>query len=764
MATFIEKKQGVQEANSRVASIFTSFFTLQYVVTRFEETIRKRWAKKSSGQREALLLKVWPDIPSDHRPDLRAYRYEDEGVRKSNTKFRTSYLWPHLNLQDLKTGINLMRLLNARGRYAPAAFTATDLESCHVGNYSQALPIVFLIGYEMEMTSPTPDKYGKITPFSSAAHDNPQGGTPFSIDAGLKILEIQDGILKFLLKFCRAILHDKKLFDESVPVQPEPAPLVVSLQDLSAATMAITVPYSVPYKADLEQIGSLVFARLSEAQEHLWALREDPAYFAEYAVEWSEHSPVRILERNGRRHSALVDPNQTHLFWDNVIGDMILATNQISAYWFFIAQQLRMLISQDAKPNPDKNSAVHIKTIKDLKDTLDYDAIPAIMQTLTTSLPPSPSTRELFHRDSPERNLKLGMGERVLLRDRLDPNDDLLWAWSQMGNFTALNTCGFESLTYEFERLLLHETQRRRISALVTRLISDMGLLAELRNQLKIYDPSMFMDSPILVSEEYKRSGISRPLEGSVDTSGCIRFGKDGDPTSGRFYYPVARKRTRETNKAMQRAEKNLDDLWYKWDKALEQRLSKRQCEMQQDLLPRGRKLLRTEDWVEPKTSTSKLDSDTKDDSKRCFDIPIIKTKIKTKGVSNPPEAPTTQAADAQPIFVEARPRFKINWRTDAVFKILFNQPSTHAQPGEVQWTEFLRAMREIGFASRKLYGSVWQFSPADTEAAAKLGTGRGINFHEPHPDPKIPFHIARRIGRRLTRAYGIEASSFEAE
>jgi hypothetical protein len=35
------------------------------------------------------------------------------------------------------------------------------------------------------------------------------------------------------------------------------------------------------------------------------------------------------------------------------------------------------------------------------------------------------------------------------------------------------------------------------------------------------------------------------------------------------------------------------------------------------------------------------------------------------------------------------------------------------------------------------------------------LDVERSIQFHEPHPAGKIPFRVARRIGRRLERAYG---------
>ena len=76
--------------------------------------------------------------------------------------------------------------------------------------------------------------------------------------------------------------------------------------------------------------------------------------------------------------------------------------------------------------------------------------------------------------------------------------------------------------------------------------------------------------------------------------------------------------------------------------------------------------------------------------------------------------------------------------------------------PGEVSWTDFLHALVSTGFKPEKLYGSVWQFTPAN------LDVERSIQFHEPHPSGKIPFRKARQHGRRLFRAYGWRGEMFK--
>jgi hypothetical protein len=67
--------------------------------------------------------------------------------------------------------------------------------------------------------------------------------------------------------------------------------------------------------------------------------------------------------------------------------------------------------------------------------------------------------------------------------------------------------------------------------------------------------------------------------------------------------------------------------------------------------------------------------------------------------------------------------------------------------------------MVAVGFASNKLYGSVWSFQPVRDELKAL--SERKINIHELHLDGKLSFADSRRIGRRMMRAYGLDGSSF---
>jgi len=130
------------------------------------------------------------------------------------------------------------------------------------------------------------------------------------------------------------------------------------------------------------------------------------------------------------------------------------------------------------------------------------------------------------------------------------------------------------------------------------------------------------------------------------------------------------------------------------------------------------------------------------------------KTRTKTRGVATEHHEPQCEV----PHVLTETPRFIVNKRAYKVFKTLFHDPLSPDRPGEVAWQDFLYAMATIRFMFEKLYGSVWKFTPIG------LSSVRPINFHEPHPDRKIPHATARRHGRRLNRAYGWSAETFVLE
>jgi hypothetical protein len=242
-----------------------------------------------------------------------------------------------------------------------------------------------------------------------------------------------------------------------------------------------------------------------------------------------------------------------------------------------------------------------------------------------------------------------------------------------------------------------------------------------------------------------------------------------GMPAGGKFNYPSDKRRTKQNTEKMIEAEKNLDHFWSLYDTRWKKLVGKTMDASMGEHVPihRGQPLERTAPWVEPAPKTKEDKEVGSSTSFTPLDIPqaayydptkaVTKAKLKTKGVASKGSIsqPFPVAAGEQP---DKQPVLKVDKRTLKVFSMLFHIPNVHDQPGEIPWKDFLYAMSRTGFVPQKLYGSIWQFTPQN------LDVERTIQFHEPHPGVKLPFTWARRIGRRLWRAYGWYGAMFALE
>jgi hypothetical protein len=249
-----------------------------------------------------------------------------------------------------------------------------------------------------------------------------------------------------------------------------------------------------------------------------------------------------------------------------------------------------------------------------------------------------------------------------------------------------------------------------------------------------------------------------------------------GTPTEGRFRYPVEKARTRANVDVMREAESNLDVFWSQVDRLMHQKAGGFTETAVNRQLSQPRDLQRTPAWIEPIKESKDINSvDTQQEpSKSLSDMyselqmrtestaekakePIQpKTKVKTRGKPDQSQMPPIVPEPSRIMSgVVSQPRYYVDKRALKVFRTLFYTPSMTSTPGEIPWADFLYAMASTGFMVEKLYGSVWQFRPT------KLDVETPIQFHEPHPEGKVPDRTARRQGRRLNRAYGWSGEMF---
>ncbi|KAF9945186.1 hypothetical protein BGZ72_001585 [Mortierella alpina] len=768
-----------QEARQRVTKIFNDWNLLNHIVQRHEATIQKRWLKKTREQRKSILLRAWPNMATTHRPDLEAF-FKEENAK---TKVRDAYMWPHINQEDLLKPKLLLIFLNSRARNYPSAFAGADHQSFRFATTSYKVPAAFLNEYTMMFTGRnTPETYGELYSWD----DNEEAADWLFTQRGmhpgygLQTLEVQERIYDFLVRCCLYIMHEmtrESLLNDDSPIEPEPPALTIVEGPVadSLGAIATMTPYRLPARLDIARLQDIVAARRAAMEDHIWSLREDPSYFADTLLDMKEHRQELLLDTKGRLHS-LTKPYPKQRFWDRVAGNVVAEAYQ----YLDIFDELHDLIgnvvtlkeryegtysNEDALPND------LLEAFLELDFSLSQ-FVKGPIQTLKTNVVASPPLRASFVR-LPEENPNI-----IQVVQKPTTNWDwtqkrLMWLFQTLWDDQRLHLVGLSPLLDEMEHLVENDPKARNLfSSRVANTVTDLSLFAECKRQISLYEPwaASFENDAVPRNDKLVKKYIERTKRIQIiDTAfKQISLG-DADPSNGKFFYPVEKRRTKETTEAMQQAEKNLDDFWERLDKFLLPKMDPSHGGALTRLLTDSRILHRTPDWVEPDLSLSPAERQ-KEEPKEDIVKPLSKifseqprpqsatapkTKVKTRGVAVPSAAAVEESPSGSGQQEDIQPTFAVDKRSLKVFSTLFYKPSTSSQPGEVPWNDFLHAMGATGFGMQKLYGSVWHFTPSN------LDVERSIQFHEPHPISKIPFRIARRIGRRLTRTYGWHGNMF---
>ncbi|KAI1177728.1 hypothetical protein F4777DRAFT_576806 [Nemania sp. FL0916] len=759
-------------------SIMQSFNVLGDILGRYEATIRKRWAKKNQTQRRSILLQAWPDMAKASRPDLKADR-----ARSCDGSIVTDiFLWPNINLEDLSSGNHLLRFLNSRGRHHPANFALLDINSIHIGVHIGAVPLIDIPYTFMTLESDASKAYGTLITYQDGLQINVFDNNTLSAGDGLRVLQIQERILDFLNSVCAIILGDKDLANSPDPLVPEPDALQDSKNEwLSAASAAQAAPYEAPRRINLDRITDIIVARVAQAQDHLWSLREDPGYFAEYMNDWAEHSFEAVHIRKKKKQSGLSDVSMVLSSWDPDPRAALYCTYRDIMLWRVIDQLLHQIIKLLGDDSDSiKQDEILFDPVRQLTFMIDFILGFALLRDASAAMAASPPMRSSF-----KINMDGKSDEDRFSYDR-SGKDDLIWMWEMLSYKDCVNLYGLEPLALEAEKLLRDKAVKRRITAKVAQSFSDIGIMGALQNQLRMVFPRLYDKAKCdgwrqqdgLGQWMEELLGPMREITRIMDQERgpqCL-FGNDElcNPVPRTFfYYPVHKPRTRANTEALQAAERRLDAFWNGIDDWIEKNLSETARNYFRDMIPGNLQLFRTPDWAEPEQQAEKEIQNTaqglskpfltaKDDQEptnyTITKAVIPKEKMKTRGIPNPAviEPFVNERSEQENDKVEIICHVKK--RAYKVFSTLFYQPNEQDHPGEIVWKDFVHAMNAIGFEPEKLYGSVWQFTPL---SAVEGIVKRPISFHEPHPSDKIPFNMARRYGRRLAHTYGLDGSCF---
>ncbi|CAG7950189.1 unnamed protein product [Penicillium olsonii] len=779
-----------KKAAARKEEIFSKHKILRLILERHEATIQKRWLKKTRQQRLKILLDAWPDMPANHRPDFEAFSKEAVKDRLQGTTKRGSFIWPYVNQQDLADTKSFLLLLNARGRHSPSHFAAADNRAIHLGFVSKAIVPIFLNEHVMILNGVTDDsrEYGRLVSWHEEpdAFDWMASRKQFLPGEGLIILEAQERILEFLIQCSFGLLHEidqESMISDDFPILDEPR--LKNESEISGfeslGVMTAEAPYRVPAKLDLSQIESLLTARASAAEDHLWALREDPEYFARVMLEAKDHRQEMLKDITGKSHPSL-RPGQQDIIWSRITGTAVSKAYLEVEMFHELSSQAKNLVRLQ------KQYADQINPSKDLPEEYERQLIrfrhyltqaaKGPLTTLKLSAIGSPALRPFFSREvpvSPSSTKIVSISKPGVKPDKLEKQ--LLWLLSTLWEdgqdlfFASMNV-----IVDELERLLQAEPRARELlSPFINSLIGDLSIISQTLNQLDLYQPwAQTWENKLAECEDDLKADYAEQTKswalmlGATHERGLqLRAAKLANPAGGAFAYPIHKRRNKDNVEALRSAESRLDAFWAAIDQLMKAKAGDLQGTAVQALLSQPRTLQRTREWVEPEKTASApvtqiqnpefydwafyrpISSAYSDTSAKILSIAQPKTKVKTRGKAAPQEEAPESEIPQGPGSVDIQPTFHVDARTLKVFRIIFFNPATTSTPGEIPWNDFLHSMASVGFTAMKLYGSVWQFQPT------KLDVERSIQFHEPHPRGKLPFTTARRFGRRLNRAYG---------
>lgn len=652
-------------------------------------------------------------MASTHRPDFQAFRNEGT-VPQGSSKHRDAYMWPFINEEDLTRPRTMLHFLNARGRTPPSAFAASDLEAMHFGIVAKAIVPLFLNEHVMLFhDGDTPDTYGRLINWDDHedAFDWFHTRKEMQPGEGLLILESQEKTLEFLVNCAMMTLHDVASPLKS-PVQPAPPRIVEPDSGMSSlAAMSAEASYRPPANISFARIETLLGAARDAASDHLWALREDPGYFASCIFDAKEHRQEMMKDTRGLDH-PLFRAGKEDVVWARSVNRVVADAHLALELWASLHQQAielgRMKSKYEGEIDPKKHLATpYLNALLRFQHYL-HRAADLPLGGLKMAHAASPPLRHLYRR-KPEDN-PMASTTSYGVSPNANPDEKikrLTWLFRTLAeddNNDTLFLTGLSRTVDELQRMMDSEAAvKPLVSSNLAAYISDLSIVAECLRQVEIYQPwantfeHFAAERKEEIDEEY--TNTSEPWVRILQTlkKSEIALGRHADLSNGRFHYPVEKRTTKENVEALQSAEQALDYFWLKVDELLHLNIKSLDGLAVKELLG-SRKLQRTPDWVEPKKGEVKdgVEDIVKPLSEIYFDLERrtertqhvleekkgAKSKIKTRGVAavaeTPNEIPETSAEE------EPRPVFEVDARALRVFKTLFYTPSSTGTPGEV--------------------------------------------------------------------------------
>lgn len=342
----------------------------------------------------------------------------------------------------------------------------------------------------------------------------------------------------------------------------------------------------------------------------------------------------------------------------------------------------------------------------------------------------SPATR-MFYRFN-----KLGAKADVTLCPevhRTEAEDYLVWLLTHLSDNIHHWDFGGRTISVELELFLKNNpAMYQYVSPWINRHVSLIGLLGEFLGQLEDVHPndlayaSYFTEhSARLTHAFFEEHQPMYALLCMSDVEWTVLANRFLWFTEERFEYPFEQPPTIETVDKMRQAELYMDTFWESLIDHLENISPKwNGLPLRVQHLFRSRRLRRTKPW---KNMTSPM---------------AIESSSISSGSSSSDKNPT----------------FRVDERSLKVFHTLLYEGRDLSRLESIGWDDFVYAMKFMGFAVEKLFGSSWFFRPTEEV----LWRPEDIMVEEvPSVNGKMVLVGARVLGDHLKARFGWERSMF---
>ena len=358
---------------------------------------------------------------------------------------------------------------------------------------------------------------------------------------------------------------DKYAVQPSILLPPE------TIDDFaSLAVMAKEAPYRPPANMDLARLASLIAAKSSAIEDHIWGLREDPRYFADTILENREHRHEMLLDPDGNIHLCMISGRE-HVLWHRVIINVVANAHMSLEIWGELNTQveklqvLRTKHASNIHPNKDLPEEL-LKVILKFQQYLKR-AVGVPLEKLKQHAYASPLLRAYFVR-SPLRDANAPIAE-VYLKPGVKYGKvqaELFWLLQTlMEDGKDLFVIGLTNVVDELERLIQSgRTAKEMISSFIVNVIADLSVFTEGLRQLNIFQPwaqtfdKSLVDGEKEIQEEFDKTTKSwGMLIYAMDGPKKTKIIQLGQPEGRKFYHPVDKRRTKENVEAMRCAEES---------------------------------------------------------------------------------------------------------------------------------------------------------------------------------------------------------------